>query len=45
MTACMGSGEETITSATHCLVRGLVYTLREQVSSALAFICQVQIAV
>lgn len=40
MTAGLGSGEETITAATHGLVQGLVYTSRKQVSSALALICQ-----
>lgn len=41
MTAGLGSGEETITSATHCLVQRLVYTSRKQVSVELALICQV----
>lgn len=40
MTAGLGSGEETITAATHALVQSLVYTRRKQVSSALALICQ-----
>lgn len=40
MTAGLGSGEETITAATHALVQSLVYTCRKQVSSALALICQ-----
>lgn len=40
MTAGLGSGEETITSATHGLGQSLVYTSREQVNTALALICQ-----
>lgn len=40
MTAGMGNGEETITSATHGLVQRFVYTSRKQVSTALALICQ-----
>lgn len=41
MTAGLGSGEETITSATHVLMQRFVYKSRKQVSSALALICQV----
>ena len=41
MTAGLGSGEETIASATHGLARRLVYTSGKQVSVALALICQV----
>lgn len=39
MTAGLGSGEETITAATHGLAQNVVLK-KKQVSSALALICQ-----